>query len=51
MVKVYEFNGEKIKLIDGAGGKSPPNQTNKFRRLEAQYAEGWYKTITKEIWG
>ena len=51
VVKVYEFNGENIKLIDGAGGKSPPNQTNKFRRLEAQYAEGWYKTITKEIWG
>ena len=51
VVKVYEFNGEKIKLIDGAGGKSPPNQTNKFRRLEAQYAKGWYKTITKEIWG
>ncbi len=51
VAKVYEFDGEKIKLIDGAGGKSPLNQSNEFRRLEARYAEGWYKTITKEIWG
>ena len=48
---VYEFDGKQIKVIEGAGGKSPANKSIKFRRLEAQYAEGWYKTITKEIWG
>ena len=37
--------------VPGAGGVSPANAPASFRAAEASYAEGWYKTITGEVFG
>lgn len=38
-------------LVDAGGGVSPPNASAAFRAQEAAFANGWFKTITKEIFG
>ena len=35
--------------VQGAGGVSAANAPASVRAAEAQYAEGWYKTITQEV--
>jgi NADPH-dependent 2,4-dienoyl-CoA reductase/sulfur reductase-like enzyme len=37
--------------VQGAGGVSAANAPASVRAAEAQYAEGWYKTITQEVFG
>jgi NADPH-dependent 2,4-dienoyl-CoA reductase/sulfur reductase-like enzyme len=37
--------------IPGAGGVSPLDAPRSARALEAQFAEGWFKTITSEVFG
>jgi NADPH-dependent 2,4-dienoyl-CoA reductase/sulfur reductase-like enzyme len=37
--------------IQGAGGVSPIDAPRDTRALEAQFAEGWFKTITGEVFG
>jgi NADPH-dependent 2,4-dienoyl-CoA reductase/sulfur reductase-like enzyme len=37
--------------IEGAGGVSPIEAPASQRALEAQFAEGWFKTITGEVFG
>ena len=37
--------------IQGAGGVSPVDAPRSARALEAQFAEGWFKTITSEVFG
>jgi NADPH-dependent 2,4-dienoyl-CoA reductase/sulfur reductase-like enzyme len=37
--------------VQGAGGVSAANAPASARAAEAQYAEGWYKTITQEVFG
>jgi NADPH-dependent 2,4-dienoyl-CoA reductase/sulfur reductase-like enzyme len=37
--------------IAGAGGVSPAKAPASVRAAEAAYAEGWYKTITAEVFG
>jgi sulfide dehydrogenase [flavocytochrome c] flavoprotein chain len=37
--------------IEGAGGVSPIEAPPASRALEAQFAEGWFKTITGEVFG
>jgi sulfide dehydrogenase [flavocytochrome c] flavoprotein subunit len=37
--------------IQGAGGVSPIEAPQAQRALEAQFAEGWFKTITSEVFG
>jgi hypothetical protein len=37
--------------IAGAGGVSPANAPASVRAAEAAYAEGWYTTITAEVFG
>jgi len=37
--------------IQGAGGVSPIEAPREARTLEAQFAEGWFKTITAEVFG
>ena len=37
--------------VPNAGGVSPANAPASFRAAEANYAEGWYKTITSEVFG
>jgi len=37
--------------VEGAGGVSPPDAPDSARALEATYANGWFKTITGEVFG
>jgi len=37
--------------IEGAGGISPLDAPNAFRSQEAKFANGWFNTITSEIFG
>ncbi|MDH3242841.1 MAG: NAD(P)/FAD-dependent oxidoreductase [Alphaproteobacteria bacterium] len=48
---VYGFAGGKITKVKGSGGVSPKGASTEFRRKEAQYAEGWYSSISSDIWG
>lgn len=48
---VYRLKGKNIIKVKGAGGVSPKNATDAFRRDEARYAVGWYQSITADTWG
>ena len=48
---VYGFDKGKITKIKGSGGLSPSGADAKYRSEEADYARGWYKSISKDIWG
>ncbi len=48
---VYRLSGTNIVKVKGAGGVSPKNATDAFRRDEARYTEGWYQAISADIWG
>lgn len=48
---VYGFADGKITKIKGSGGLSPSGADEYFRKQEAQYANGWYKSIVNDIWG
>lgn len=37
--------------VEGAGGVSPSDAPAAFRAREAAYAEGWFRTITAEVFG
>jgi NADPH-dependent 2,4-dienoyl-CoA reductase/sulfur reductase-like enzyme len=37
--------------IEGSGGTSPPDAPPATRALEATFANGWFKTITNEVFG
>jgi NADPH-dependent 2,4-dienoyl-CoA reductase/sulfur reductase-like enzyme len=37
--------------VKGAGGVSPANAPRSARQLEANYANGWFNTITTEVFG
>ena len=40
-----------IASVPGAGGVSPANAPLAFRRAEADYARGWYASITADMFG
>ena len=48
---VYGYENDKIIKIKGSGGLSPSGADATFRAQEARYAEGWYESIAKDIWG
>jgi sulfide dehydrogenase [flavocytochrome c] flavoprotein subunit len=50
---IFRATPNGIVAVQGAGGVSPRNPANapQFREQEAHYAEGWYASATKEIWG
>jgi sulfide dehydrogenase [flavocytochrome c] flavoprotein subunit len=48
---VYGFAGGKIIKIKGSGGLSPSGASDQFHFQEAEFAEGWYKSISNDIWG
>lgn len=48
---VYRLDGKDIVKVKGAGGVSPKNATDAFRRDEARYTVGWYMSITADTWG
>jgi len=48
---VYGYEGGKIIKIKGSGGLSPSGADDFFHKQEAQYANGWYRSISRDIWG
>lgn len=48
---VYRLQEGQITGVKGAGGVSPKDADPAFRRKEASYAVGWYKSISADIWG
>ncbi|TWT15246.1 NAD(P)/FAD-dependent oxidoreductase [Reyranella sp. CPCC 100927] len=48
---VYRPTNGQLADIAGAGGVSPLDADAAFRAQEALYAQGWFKTITAEVFG
>ena len=48
---VYKPTNGQLMDIPGAGGVSPANAPRAARELEAKYADGWFRTITAEVFG
>jgi sulfide dehydrogenase [flavocytochrome c] flavoprotein subunit len=49
---VYRLSDEgRIVSIKGAGGASPAKASADFRKQEAEYAVGWYESITSDMFG
>jgi NADPH-dependent 2,4-dienoyl-CoA reductase/sulfur reductase-like enzyme len=48
---VYRPKDGVLADVEGAGGVSPIDAPRDFRALEATYADGWFKTITSEVYG
>lgn len=48
---VYGYENKKIVAVKGSGGLSPKGASDAFRRKEADYARGWYESISRDIWG
>lgn len=46
---VYEPRGDKIVALEGAGGLSPLKADKGIRMQEAEYAVGWYKNQTADV--
>jgi sulfide dehydrogenase [flavocytochrome c] flavoprotein subunit len=47
---IYAPTAEGIKAVPNSGGVSPAQATAEYRKLEAQYADGWYDAITGDSW-
>jgi sulfide dehydrogenase [flavocytochrome c] flavoprotein subunit len=47
---VFRVTPQGIVAAPNAGGVSPAQADAAFRAAEARYAEGWYASITQEIW-
>ena len=48
---VYRPADGQLKDVEGAGGVSPANAPASVREAEARFANGWFKTITEEVFG
>ena len=48
---VYQAADGQLKDVPGSGGVSPANAPRATRALEAALAEGWFQTITAEVFG
>ena len=48
---VYNVENDKIVSVKGAGGLSPTDASTFDRKQEALYADGWYRSISQDIWG
>ena len=48
---VYQLSGRDIVKVKGSGGVSPPDVDLSVRRAEAIYAQGWYDSITHDMFG
>ncbi len=48
---VYEYRDGAMRSVEGAGGLSPEGASREFRKREADYAPGWYASITRDIFG
>lgn len=48
---IYRLSGNKIVKVKGSGGVSPMNADLSLRHAEAIYAQGWYDSITHDMFG
>jgi NADPH-dependent 2,4-dienoyl-CoA reductase/sulfur reductase-like enzyme len=48
---VYEPRDGVLADVKGAGGVSPANAPRSARELEANFTNGWFRTITEEVFG
>jgi sulfide dehydrogenase [flavocytochrome c] flavoprotein subunit len=48
---VYEPRNGQLTDVKGAGGVSPAKAPRSARELEANFANGWFKAITEEVFG
>jgi NADPH-dependent 2,4-dienoyl-CoA reductase/sulfur reductase-like enzyme len=48
---VYAVAEGKIVQVPGSGGVSPMDASAEFRKLEAEYAVGWYESVASDTWG
>jgi NADPH-dependent 2,4-dienoyl-CoA reductase/sulfur reductase-like enzyme len=48
---VYAPADGQLKEVEGSGGVSPADAPSSTRALEAKLANGWFKTITEEVFG
>ena len=48
---VYNLSGNNIIKVKGSGGVSTANAKHAVRREEAKYAQGWYDSITNDMFG
>jgi NADPH-dependent 2,4-dienoyl-CoA reductase/sulfur reductase-like enzyme len=48
---VYQPANGQLAEVKGSGGVSPADAPADFRRLEATLADGWFQTITHEVFG
>jgi sulfide dehydrogenase [flavocytochrome c] flavoprotein subunit len=48
---VYAVTDGKIAGVKGAGGVSPKGANAQFRKKEADFASGWYASISQDTWG
>lgn len=46
---VYRHTKDGIKPVKGAGGVSPRQGNGNIRTMEAVYADGWYRAITRDM--
>ncbi|MCS6855176.1 MAG: FCSD flavin-binding domain-containing protein, partial [Elioraea sp.] len=57
IVGVFRAEGDRFVEVPNSGGISPRNATmtperrREFRRLEADYADGWYEALTRQMFG
>jgi NADPH-dependent 2,4-dienoyl-CoA reductase/sulfur reductase-like enzyme len=48
---VYQPTNGQLAEVKGSGGVSPADAPPDIRRLEATLADGWFRTITNEVFG
>jgi sulfide dehydrogenase [flavocytochrome c] flavoprotein subunit len=48
---VYKLSDTGITAIKDAGGVSPKDADDAFRESEARYGQGWYDSLTADVWG
>ncbi len=51
VVGFYRPEGKVIKSVAGTGGVSPAGEGKRFRSREANYAQGWYIGLVKDMFG
>lgn len=51
VVNIFRATPERLVEVPNSGGISPRGTLPDQRRLEAQYATGWYQSITQEMFG
>lgn len=51
VAKVYRSTDKGIVGVDGSGGLSPMEADAEFRASEAAFAQGWYDSITQDMFG